>query len=57
MAVRCDIVDPQGHEIAATQFTFDGEIEEREVPRTAIELQPRSDRPDLALPNWRFRAD
>jgi hypothetical protein len=42
-----DIVDPEAHQIAAAQLAVDGEVEQCELPRSMIQLQPNPDSPDL----------
>jgi hypothetical protein len=37
-----DTVDTQPHQIATTQLAMDGEVEERQVSRSTIQLQTNS---------------
>jgi hypothetical protein len=48
VAVGGHIIDADRHDIATPQFAINGEVEQREVAGTALELQLCSDRPDLA---------
>jgi hypothetical protein len=50
VAVRRDIGDFDRHDIAATQFTVDRQVEQGEVARFASELKVRSDGPDMLIP-------
>jgi hypothetical protein len=48
VAVGGHVIDAHRDDIAAAQFTVDGEVEQREVARAPFELQLRPDRPDVA---------
>jgi len=41
------IVDAQRDQITPTQLAVDGEVEQRELPGSMIQLQPNPDSPDL----------
>ncbi len=43
IAMRGNIIDSEGNEIAAPQFAVDGEIEQREITDFPVQLQPGSD--------------
>jgi hypothetical protein len=47
-----DIVDPEAHQIAATQLVVDGEVEQREFPGSMIQLQANPNGPDLLQLQW-----
>ena len=40
IAMWCDVFDLETHDVAATQFAIDCEIEERQIPRSPCKLQP-----------------
>ena len=46
------IVDAESNQIAAAQLAVDGEVEQREFPRSMIQLQPNPDSPDLFQLQW-----
>jgi len=41
------VVDAKSDQIASPQLTIDGEVEQREFPRSMIQLQMNPDRADL----------
>ncbi len=45
------------HEITPAEFAVDSEVEQREIPNPASELQPNADRPDFLELERRFRPD
>jgi hypothetical protein len=47
IAMWCDVFDLETHDVAATQFAIDREIEERQIPSWPCKLQPGSNGPDL----------
>ncbi len=50
VAVGGHVIDAESDEIAAAQSAIDGEIEERQVPFTPLQLQSGTDGPDTADP-------
>jgi hypothetical protein len=52
--IGSDIFDPQGDDIATTQFAVDGKVEKGKVPRPSFDQEPGSDRPDLVRPQRRL---
>ena len=48
--VRCNILDLEGNDIAATQLAVDGQIEHRQVAGSPLDLQLGSDRPNVLWP-------
>jgi hypothetical protein len=47
IAIRRDIINFEGHEIATTELAIDSEVEERKVPNAAFDLKLSSDRPNV----------
>jgi hypothetical protein len=45
--IRRNVIDPEGHHIAAAEFAIDGQIEHGEVTDPALDRQPGSDRPNV----------
>jgi hypothetical protein len=45
LAAGTDILNLQPHEIAASELAIDGEIEQREIARAVLQLEPHPDRP------------
>jgi hypothetical protein len=44
------VIDPDGDDVAAPQFTADGKIEHRQVTRTPLNLEHGANCPDVLLP-------
>src|SRR5258708_29945954 len=53
VAVRGDILDFQAHNVAASKFAVDRDIEERQIASSAGDLKSRPDRPDVFGLEWR----
>jgi hypothetical protein len=47
ITARSDVLDSNANDVTATQFAVDGKIEQSEVALTPLDLQLRSDRPDM----------
>ena len=56
VAVGSHIIDADRDKVAATQLAVDGEVEQGQVARAAFQLQPGSNGPHMAQPQWRLRA-
>jgi len=46
------VIDTKRDQIAPAQRAVDGEIEERQVPHTPLQLQSATYGPDVADPQW-----
>jgi hypothetical protein len=57
IAIRSDIFDPQGDDVATTQLAVDRKIEKGKVAGLSFDQEPGSDRPDLVWPQRRFGPD
>jgi hypothetical protein len=55
VAVRRHVIDAERHQIAASQLAVDGEVEQHQVTRAPLELQPGSDAPDVTGSKRRLR--
>ena len=56
IAIGCNVIDPYRDEVAAPQLAIDRKIEQCEIACEVIELELRSNPPDVLWPKWRFRA-
>jgi hypothetical protein len=50
VAIRSNILDLQGNDVATAQFAVDGQIEHGQIPRSLVDLEFGPDRPDVFLP-------
>jgi hypothetical protein len=50
IAIRSNIFDPQGDDIANTQLAIDAKIEQGKVAGSPLDQQPGPDRPYLVWP-------
>jgi hypothetical protein len=57
IAIRSDIFDPQGDDVATTQLAVDRKVEKGKVAGPSFDQEPGSDRPDLVWPQRRFGSD
>lgn len=57
IAIRSDIFDPQGDDVATTQLAVDGKVEKGKVAGPSFDQEPGSDRPELVWPQRRFGSD
>jgi len=57
VTARSDILNHHADKVAAAQFAIDREIEEGEITLAILDLEPRSDGPDMLRPEWRLSAD
>ena len=57
IAIRSDILDPQGDDVATTQLAVDREVEKGKVARSSFYQEPGSDGPNLVWPQRRFGSD
>jgi hypothetical protein len=57
MAVRGDVADPERYEIATPELAIDGQVEKGEIAHSALEVQLRSDCPDVLGLQRRLRPD
>ena len=57
VAARGDVIDANGNHVAAAQLAVDRQVEEGEIALLALDLQLRSDRPDVARSQRRLCAD
>jgi hypothetical protein len=55
--MRRDVLDLEGHHVAATQLAIDGQIEHGKVSRSTFYHQPGSDRPHVLRSQRGLRAD
>jgi hypothetical protein len=56
-AVGSYVIDANCHDITASQFAVDGEVEQSEIAVAALNLQLGSDRPNVACSQRRLRTD
>jgi hypothetical protein len=56
-ALRRNVGDPQGDQVAAAQLAVDAEVEQRQIADAAGQLQCIADGPDMFQPQRRFGAD
>jgi hypothetical protein len=57
VAVRSDVIDLDGDDIAAAQLAVDRQVEHREVTCSSLDVEPRSDRPNVLRPERGLCAD
>ena len=57
VAVRRNIIDANGNDVTATQLAVDRQVEQCEVAFAVLDLQLRSDRPDVARSQGRLGTD
>jgi hypothetical protein len=53
MAIRSNVIDPDGNEVATPKLAVDGEIEQRQLSHLSLKLEPGSYGPDMLLPQGR----
>jgi len=56
VAMGRDVINSQGNEIATPQLAVDGQVEESQIARAALQLQLGPDGPHMAWPQRRLRA-
>src|SRR5437764_14727095 len=54
IAVRCNVFDLEGNDIAASQLAIDGQIEHGKVTDPSLDQQSGSDRPNVLWSERRF---
>jgi hypothetical protein len=52
--IGSNIIDPDGDDVAASQFTVDGKIEHRQLAFTPLSLEHGSNCPNVLLPQRRL---
>jgi hypothetical protein len=57
ITARGDIINLERHDIATTELTVDGEIEQSKVPNPTFDLELCPDGPDVFGAKWRLRSD
>jgi hypothetical protein len=57
IAIRSDIFDPQGDDVATTQLAVNRKIEKGKVAGPPFDQEPGSNRPDLVWPQRGFGSD
>jgi len=57
IAIRSDISDPQGEDVATTQLAVDRKVEKGKVAGPSFDQESGSDRPNLVRPQRRFGSD
>jgi hypothetical protein len=54
ITIRCNVLDLESDDIAASQLAVDGQIEHRQITRSLLDLELGPDRPDVFLPQGRL---
>jgi hypothetical protein len=56
LVVRRNVIDHYRDKVAAPELAIDREVEQGEIACEVIDLELRSDRPDVLWPKRRFRS-
>lgn len=54
IAIRSEVFDPLGDDVATSQLAIDRKVEQGKVAGPSFDQEPASDRPDLVWPRWRL---
>src|SRR5215475_7861358 len=54
IAIRSNILDLQGDDVATTKLAINGKVEHRQVAGSSLDQQSGSDRPNVLWSQWRF---